>query len=88
MKVEKWFLMLLNKEYLHYKQLKEQVVQICYPQNVSLKILSPKQMLQRLPTTLAKYKQVLHLKTYQMKPINSYILSTKQKTLLKKYITI
>ena len=30
----------------------------------SLQVLSPKQMLQRLPMHLHRYKQIIHLKTY------------------------
>ena len=55
-----------------------------------LKILTPKQMLQRLPIALAQVKtreQVIHLKTYWIKSDNSYILCIEKKKLQKKYIT-
>ena len=41
-KLGKWFLMLLKREYFHKRQLKEQQ--------------SPKQLYQRLPTALAQIK--------------------------------
>ena len=44
-----------------------------------LKILTPKQMLQRSPIALAKLKQVINLKTYQMKSDKLYNLCIEQK---------
>ena len=51
--------------------------------HLNLKILSPKQILQRLPISLAQVKEVMHLKTYKL-----YIPCSEQKILLKKYVTI
>ena len=55
-----------------------------------LKILTPKQMLQRLPIALAQVRagKATHLKIYQMKSDKYYILCIKKKKLIKKYIAI
>ena len=53
-----------------------------------IKILSPKQMLQRLPIAPAQVKAGNTTKTYQMKSDKLYILCIEQKKLLKKYIII
>ena len=44
-----------------------------------LKILTSKQMLQRLQIAFTKLKQVTHMKTYWMKSEKSYIFGIKQK---------
>ena len=53
-----------------------------------LKILPPKQMLQRLPIALAQVKAGNTFKNLEMKPDKLYILCIKEKKLLKKYIII
>ena len=53
-----------------------------------LKILTPKQMLQRLPIALAQIKAVKHSKIYWIKPEKSCIFCIEQKKLLKKHIKI
>ena len=72
----------LKVEYFEYNQLKIHNVRMLlasHPSNLSihLKILTPKQMLQRLPMALAK--QVIQLKIYYMKCITSNILCITQK---------
>ena len=54
----------------------------------SLKILTPKQMSQRLPIALAQVKAGNTSETCLMKSLKSYILCIEQKKLLKKYIAI
>ena len=53
-----------------------------------LKILTFKQMLQRLPIALAQVKAGNTSKIYLMKSIKPYIVCIEQKKLLKKCITI
>ena len=51
-------------------------------------ILTPKQMLQRLPKALAQVKAGNTLKTYQIKSDKLYTFCIEQNKLLKKYIII
>ena len=53
-----------------------------------LKILTPKQMIQRLPISLHKLKQVIYFKIYQMKSDKSYILGIEENRLIKTYATL
>ena len=53
-----------------------------------LKILIPKQMLQRLPIPLAQIKSCDTSENLQMKSDKSYVLCIKTKKLLKMYTTI
>ena len=54
---------------------------------LNLEILTPKQMLQRLPIALAQVKTGNTLKTCLMKSVKSYIFCFKKKNKLKEYIT-
>ena len=53
-----------------------------------LKILTPNQMLSRLPITLAQLKQKIILKNLKMKLDNYCILCTDQKNLQNNYIKV
>ena len=55
---------------------------------VGLKILTPNQMLSRLPITLAQLKQEIILKNLRMKLDNYCILCTDQKNLQSNYIKV
>ena len=55
-------------------------------QGTGLKILTPKQMLQRLPMALAQIKVGIIQKVYCMKSGRLFILCINQKKLPKKYI--
>ena len=56
------------------------------PGHSNMKILTLKEMFQRLPIALVQVK-VGNLKTYDMKSDKSYILCIKPNKFLKKYIT-
>ena len=73
--MEKWF---LNAAYKSKQNKTEEK---------GLKILTPKQMLQRLPIALAQVKAGNTLKTCLMKSVKSYIFCFKKKNKLKEYIT-